>query len=434
MENQKILLIGGNYFPEPTGIGKYNGEMVDWLSNNGFSCTVVTTFPYYPYWKIQDPYCKRCFWYKKEVRQASPNALPINIIRSPHYVPSKPTSIKRIISDFSFFFSAYLVIISLLFRKKYDLVITVAPPFQLGLLAILYKKIKGAKFSYHIQDLQVDAARDLNMVKSKTIINLLFSVERFILRNADVVSSISAGMIRKVEEKCNKEVLLFPNWVDTNTFYPLENKHELKKQFGFKSSDKIILYSGAIGEKQGLEAILHSADFLRKYTDIKFLICGSGPYKEKLQLLKDKLKLENVIFFPLQSHSKFNAFLNLADVHLLLQKENASDLVMPSKLTAILSIGGVAIVTAKKGTSLFEVVDSAEAGILIDPENQEALNNSIMETIYSVNNKTIALNARLFAEKNLSINEILTKYKFAVQKVGNKKDKNFSSPVFAKTG
>jgi colanic acid biosynthesis glycosyl transferase WcaI len=413
MEKQRILLIGGNYFPEPTGIGKYSGEMMDWLSNNHLDCTVITTYPYYPHWKVQEPYTKKRYWFKKEVRQVSKDATPINIIRAPHYVPANPSAFKRILSDFTFFFSAYLVVMVMLLKKKYDVVITVAPPFQLGLLAILYKKIKGCKFIYHVQDLQVDAAKDLNMIKSNFILEILFFIEKFILRYADTVSSISVGMVKKVKAKCNKPVFLFPNWVDTSKFYPIANKEEGKKEFGFELSDKIILYSGAIGEKQGLEAILYAAQHLKAYSDIKFLICGSGPYKEKLQLLKEELQLQNVIFFPLQPSNKFNKFLNIADLHLLLQKGNASDLVMPSKLTAILSIGGVAIVTANPGTSLYEVVNTANAGILIEPENQVALNNAIQQAIFT-DNTNIAQNARFYAEKNLSIDEILLNFKHKV--------------------
>ena len=65
--SERILLIGGNFSPEPTGIGKYNGEMIEWLSKKGYTCTVVTTYPYYPQWKLQPPF-KSHIWYKKETR------------------------------------------------------------------------------------------------------------------------------------------------------------------------------------------------------------------------------------------------------------------------------------------------------------------------------------------------------------------------------
>ncbi|HEX8356836.1 MAG TPA: WcaI family glycosyltransferase, partial [Segetibacter sp.] len=326
-----------------------------------------------------------------------------------HYVPKSPSAITRLISEFSFFFTAYLVILVLLFKKKFEFVITVAPPFEMGLLGIFYKKIRGAKFLYHIQDLQVDAARDLAIIKSKSIINIFLAIERFIIKNTDAVSTISRGMIEKVRDKCDKEVLLFPNWVDTTTFYPLANKSDLKVKYGFRPTDKIVLYSGAIGNKQGLEAILESAQKLEDQPNIKFAICGSGPYKEKLIELKNEMNLSNVIFLPLQPLSEFNSFLNMADVHLVLQKAGASDLVLPSKLSTILSVGGVAIVTANEGTSLYDIMSSTNMGIVIEPENNDALVaalSNVVSTEYDEKSK----NARLFAEKNLSTGKILNEF------------------------
>ena len=118
-------------------------------------------------------------------------------------------------------------------------------------------------------------------------------------------------------------------------------------------TDKIVLYSGSIGEKQGLDAILYAANEFETLGRLKFIICGSGPYKKKLQTMAENLKLDNLRFLPLQPFEKFNQFLNLADLHLIIQKASASDLVMPSKLTTILSSGGLTLITANEGSGLY---------------------------------------------------------------------------------
>jgi colanic acid biosynthesis glycosyl transferase WcaI len=408
--NKRLLLIGGNFSPELTGIGKYNGEMIDKLASLGYHCTVVTSYPYYPQWKVQEAYKNTSGWFKKEQKVSiGAGGSSIKIFRCPHYIPKKPTGLKRIIADFSFCFSAGIKVFLLLFTKKFDFVLVVAPPFQLGLLGILYQKIKGARFLYHIQDLQIDAARDFNLIKSKFVINTLLKVERYILKRADVVSSISQGMIKKIEIKYQREVVFFPNWVDTKLFFPIPEKEKLKIEFGFAASDKIILYSGAIGEKQGLEAILEAAKALVNNLALKFVICGSGPYKDKLRALKESQQLDNVIFLPLQPLEKLNSFLNMADIHLVLQRANAADLVMPSKLTAILSVGGAAIITANEGSSLYDVVSAHKMGILIEPENEAALAAAIDTTLKNYDHE-INLNARLYAEQYLSIDEVFRKF------------------------
>ncbi|HEX8377706.1 MAG TPA: WcaI family glycosyltransferase [Pedobacter sp.] len=409
MNSHRILLIGGNYSPEQTGIGKYNGEMMEWLSGKGFDCTVITTYPYYPFWKIQEPYVKNSGWFKKEQKRLHESDNTLTIYRCPHYVPSTPSGFKRILSDLTFFISAFIQIIPLLFHKKYDFIISVVPPFQLGLLGLFYKLFRGGKVIYHIQDLQIDAAHSLGMIKSRSLVKLMYGVERFILKNSDYVSSISDGMIKNIKAKHDREILMFPNWANTNDFYPNENKEKLKKEFGLASDKKVVLYSGAIGEKQGLDMLLYCAKDLKDNTEIQFVICGSGPYKQRLIELVKELQLSNVVFMPLQPKEKFNNFLNMADVHLVLQKADATDLVMPSKVTNILSVGGLALITTPKNNSLHSVISQHNMGILIEPENQELLTAGIQSAIIN-DQYNIKNNARKFAEENLKMDNILTRY------------------------
>jgi len=284
----------------------------------------------------------------------------------------------------------------------------VAPPFQLGLLGWLYKKIKGAALIYHIHDLQIDAALELGMIKLKYMAGLMFRLERFILRKADFVSSISEGMIRKIKAKYERPVILFPNWANTSLHYPIVNKDLLKTQFNFTPADKIILYSGAIGEKQGLELILHSAHIINR-PGIKFVICGSGPYKEKLHLLMKKMNVKNVLFVDLQPKELFNEFLNAADIHLILQKATANDLVMPSKLANILAIGGVAIISAPKESILYNLISKNSIGLVVEPDNQSALIETINFALDRVNVK-IQENARTYAENNFTLKIVLQEF------------------------
>ncbi|SFQ83052.1 WcaI family glycosyltransferase [Hymenobacter arizonensis] len=405
---KRILLIGYNYFPEPTGIGKYNGEMMGWLAQAGHACSVLTTYPYYPYWKVQEPYANKRFSFTTET-QVLDSGASVRVHRVPMYVPEKPSGLKRIIQDFTFTLTAFVRLLGLFTRTKFDCVIVVAPSFQFGLLSVLCKKVWGATFVYHIQDLQIEAARDLRMIRSERAINALFAIEKFIFRQADFITTISGGMVDKVREKANKEVLLFPNWTDVDVFSPSPQRGAIKQSFGFDPTDQVVLYSGAIGEKQGLEVILRVATEFAGQPRVKFLICGSGPYKQKLEELAGELKLENVLFFPLQPSERFNEFLNLADVHLVIQKANASDLVMPSKLTTILSVGGVALITANPGAGLYELVHRNKMGILVEAESLSALSAGLRQAL-NQDNAEIAANARAYAEQHLSVKSVMNAF------------------------
>jgi len=406
MNKKRVLLISHNFSPELVGMGKYNGEMINWLVGRGYDCSVITTFPYYPFWKVQPPYNN--LWYKKEVSQDPVSKGTLTIIRCPIYIPKDPTGKQRTIQDFSFWLSKFFAVFKLIVtNKKFDLIITIAPPFHLAYLGLLLRKLSGGKLLYHVQDLQIEAARDLKLFSNKRVLSRLFRTEVNILSSADYVSSISKGMIRKIQAKVNREVVFFPNWVDTNYFFPIESRHLLKLKWGYQPADIIYLYSGAIGVKQGLEELLSTVEELKNEEHIKFIICSSGPYKDQLVQLANGRGLKNLTFFPVQSKETFNEFLNMADLHLVIQKENAGDLVMPSKLATILAVGGASIITASKDTSLYDMTKEFDFGYIVEPGNESLLTRQLLEIKLDDALETKRKNARNYALKYLNVDKVM---------------------------
>jgi colanic acid biosynthesis glycosyl transferase WcaI len=396
----RILVYGINYNPELTGIGKYTGEMCAWLAKEGHEVTVITALPYYPEWQVHPTY-KGKMWHREMMDG-------VEVYRCPLYVPQEVTSMKRIIHEFTFLTSTLPVWISLLFQKKYDITFSINPPFHLGLLPLLFSKLKGSKIVSHIQDLQVDAAKDLGMIKNESFLNLMFGMEKFILDRSDVVSTISEGMQRKIESKeiSKGKIWQFPNWVDEHAIQPLSREQSLRKEFGFQDTDKVVLYSGNLGEKQGLEVIIDAAKAFQNQPNVYFFISGTGGGKEKLVGMVRESGLQNVQFHPLQPYEKLSALLAMADVHLVLQKKSASDLVLPSKLTGILASGGCAIITALPGTTLYEVIRKYDMGILAEPESAPALVSAIGQGLFG-DSQTLRDNARKYAVQYLSKDQIL---------------------------
>ena len=260
----------------------------------------------------------------------------------------------------------------------------------------------------HIQDLQVDAAKNLVMIKNGHFLNMMFGAEKFILKRSTAVSTISTGMLKKIKDKtiADSRTILFPNWVDVNAIRPLSKEQSLRGEFGLKEDDKVILYSGNLGEKQGLDILIDVAKDFENKPDVCFLIVGSGGNKEKLEGLVQKNGLKNVRFYPLVSNEKLPSLLATADLHLVLQRKSASDLVMPSKLTGILAAGGCPVVTAIPGTSLYEMIDDNKLGILVKPESRFALKQSI-ELALSADLGVYRQNARQYAVDYLSRESVM---------------------------
>ena len=399
----KILIYGINYRPEMTGIGKYTGEMAPFMAAEGHEVEVITAPPYYPNWRVAEDYRGRG-WVREEEDG-------VTVLRCPLYVPAEPSGAKRIVHEFSFLLSSLRYWIPRFFRR-YDAIVCVSPPFHLGFLALLHHWLRGTPVVNHIQDLQVDAARGMGLIKSEGLLTLLERMERFLLRRFTRVSSISEGMIDRIVAKGvrQEDILFFPNWVDAKLVHPVPRAESMRREWGIADNEKLVLYSGNLGGKQGLENLpILAAAYDKRQPEVRFVVVGEGGTKQDLIRQVKELGLSNVEFKPLQPLEKLAASLAAADVHLVLQKAEAADLVMPSKLTNILAVGGHALVTANPGTTLYEVVREHRLGTVVPAEDAAALRRGLDE-ILSGTRSADAGGAVAYATKHLDKQTTIRRY------------------------
>jgi colanic acid biosynthesis glycosyl transferase WcaI len=396
----KILIHGINYSPELTGIGKYTGEMAEWLVDRGHNVRVVTAPPYYPEWKIKKEYS--AWRYKKEYIHGA------TVYRCPLWVPKKVNGPKRIVHLASFALSSLpVILIQALWRPH--IILSIAPAFCSTPFSLLCSFLSRAKAWLHIQDFELDAALNLGLLKIPKFRRVARYIESSILRRFNGVSTISQRMM---ENLCRKGVVepntfLFPNWVDTEWIYPLDGANPMRAELGISTGTIVALYSGNMGQKQGFEILAETARNLEPHTNIKFIFCGEG--SACLNLMSMTSDLSNVIYLPLQPVEKLNLLLNLADVHLLPQRAYAADLVMPSKLTGILASGKPVIATAKPNTEIAEVLK--DRGIVVNPDDSNAFNKALSRLAESPEErKKMGKASRDFAVNHLNKEEILTRF------------------------
>lgn len=406
----RILIYGLNYAPELTGIGKYTGEMSSWLAKRGHEVRVVTAPPYYPAWRIREDY--RGKWYQTERLPGQPV-----VYRTPLYVPKRPTGLKRIAHLISFMLGSLPVMLRETFWEPH-VVFTVEPTFFCAPLTLFVGKSAGAACWLHVQDFEVDAAFELGLLPAQgPVHDAALRIEKFFTYAFDRISGISARMVDRAKAKgipANR-VVLFPNWVDVDQIYPMGSDGAAFNSFrrhifpdAASDQEKIILlYSGNMGAKQGLELLAPLADFFAHDSRVHFVFCGDGAFREKLEALV--AHRENVTFLPLQPLERLNELLNAADIHLLPQRASAADLVMPSRLSAMLASGRPVIATADPGTQVAQVVEGR--GIAVPAEDAAALHAAALRL---VEDKQLRLQlgraAREYAVQHLGKQQVLEQF------------------------
>jgi len=394
----KIVLLSMNFAPELTGIGKYSGEMAKALVERGHEVTVVCAPPYYPQLRVSGDYSNRR-WCRD---QSTPG---MTVIRCPVWVPAKMSGLLRLMHLASFAMSSFPVMLWLVLWRP-ALVFAVAPALFSVPAAWLTARLCGAKCWLHIQDLEIDAAFELGLLKGRRLRSWATAAERLLMRGFDVVSTISQRMLRQLGEKGvpMDRTELVPNWVDLREVRPTDRSLTLREEFSITADQCVCLFSGTINRKQGLGVLVEAARRLAAHPNIVLVICGFGELRMALE--ESAGDLRNVRFSDLRPTGELNALLNMADIHLLPQMRSAADLVMPSKLTGMLASGRPIIAAADPGTELAIVVQLC--GIVTEPESAEGFANAILE-LASDHHRRAALGAeaRAYAERSLDSTTLL---------------------------
>ncbi len=405
-----ILIYSYNYHPEPIGIAPLITELAEGLVKRGHSVRVVTGMPNYPQRRIYEGY--RGKLYLTELTNG------VAVQRSFVWVRPKPTLLDRLLLEVSFVVTSF---VHALRGKRPDVIFITVPPLPVCVPAALLGWLHRTPIVLNLQDILPEAAVHVGLIKNPKLIRIFEALEMFAYRTATTTSVIADDFVEHLHGKGvpDHKIVQIPNWVDVNFIRPLPKHNQFRTTH--QLTDKfVVLYSGNIALTQGLETVIEAATHLCHLPDIAIVIVGEEAALERLQQHCLICGANNVILLPLQPRQDLPEMLAAADIGLVVQKHNVISFNMPSKIQVLMASGRALVASVPTTGSAARAVEHSGGGIIVPPENPEALAETILELYHHPEQvKILGERSREYALKNYTLEQALDQYEklfSAVQK------------------
>jgi glycosyltransferase involved in cell wall biosynthesis len=361
LRGRRILISGINYFPEVSGISPYTTGIAEHLAARGADVMVLTAMPSYPLWKVFDGY--RGALRRRHVERG------VDVRRFRVYVPQMQSAPRRAAYEFSFL--AHASTHGPLGAPP-DVVLGVTPSLSGALLAWFESRRYGCPFGLLIQDLMGPAAAESGISGGSSVAALTGKLERRVVRAANRVGVISDGFRSYLERSGvdPKKIVLLRNWVHLAPVS--ETRERTRAALGWPTDTRIILHTGNMGLKQGLENVLAAARLgADTLPNTRFVLQGDGNQRSFLEVVA--AGAANVEFRDFVDDAAYSNVLAAADVLLVNERASVIDMSLPGKLTSYFASGRPVLAAVPTTGSTAREVTSAGAGLVVPPEDPLAL-------------------------------------------------------------
>ena len=303
-------------------------------------------------------------------------------------------------------------------KGKYDVILVTSPPLFLGISAYFLSILKRTPYVFEVRDLWPESAIDTGVVTNKWIIKFAYWFEKFVYNKAQLINVLTPAFRDKLINDKNvpsDKVIFIPNAADfgiANELYAEKfDSTAFKVENGWENN-KIITYVGAHGVANHLIQVIDTAELIKdKHPQVLFLLIGAGMQKKMLKEEVQKRNLKNVIFkdqmpkkevFKHIMASDFGAsVLKKVDTFKTIYSNKTFDY-MSCKKPILLAIDGVSR----------ELVETAQCGVFIEPENAEDFVEKIEFILQKPNHEleTMGINGYDYAMEHFDRTELAKKY------------------------
>jgi glycosyltransferase involved in cell wall biosynthesis len=263
-------------------------------------------------------------------------------------------------------------------------VIATSPQLLVGLAGWWLARWKRVPFIFEVRDLWPESLAAVGMGSGNSLLHrTLAKIAGFLYRRSDRIVVVTPAFEDYLVEHWRvprEKISVIENGVETDLFAPpaftTNPATSLRGQLGFEGKF-VVSYIGTMGMAHGLETIISAAMQLQETNpEIAFLLLGEGAEKEHIVALARERGLSNLRFIDQQPREKIPAYICASDVCLvLLKKADVFKTVIPTKMLEFMSCARPVILGVDGQAR--SILEEARGGLVIEPENAEALANAI---------------------------------------------------------
>jgi colanic acid biosynthesis glycosyl transferase WcaI len=360
---RRLLLVSTNYAPEHSGIGPYSTQIAEHLAQDGHEVHVLAGMPHYPSWTTDPEY--RGVWRRTEWRGG------VTVHRRRHTVPSRQSALRRALYEASFLGHAGATAP----RGRFDLVLSQMPGLAGGVIAARVARRSGIPHVAVVQDLMGAGAAQSGIAGGRRIAGAAGAVEARVLRSAALVGVVHESFRGRVAAigVPEQRIRTVPNW--SHVAAPVADRAETRARMGWRPDETVLLHSGNMGLKQGLEVLVETARLAGP--SVRVVLLGDGNQRAALE--RAGRGLDRLEFLAPVADADFPEVLAAADVLAVTQRAPVLDMSIPSKLTSYFAAGRPVLASVAAGGGTAAEVRRSGAGVLVAPEDPAALLAALLE-------------------------------------------------------
>ena len=374
----RILIISSNYFPEPMGIGPYTTDLAHMLISDGHDVSVITSFPYYPWWKTPS--------HLESFAEVHSIINEVRVYRTPLKFGASSKTLGRIFFELRMWLGLRRVHRRIK-DNKFDKVISVIPSLGAGLVARKVAKKSKALHYLIIQDITANGALESGMSFGSLLQRLIFPLERLIVRSAKSIAVISQSMIAPVKVMAgdSTDVTVLPNY-EIESLKPIEKLTRV--DFDLPLDKFIVMHAGSIAKKQDLLNLVKTA-LLLDSTNVHFYLFGHGNAEE--EIFAASQDVTNFFIRPPVSPEQFSSLLSCADLLIVNERPTQMSMSLPSKLISYFGSGVPVIGAVPRFGATYKAIEGL--AFWVEAGEPILLASTIQEIIVSADARKFYANA-----------------------------------------